>query len=44
MDMVTLGRLLEEMRTGLQQTRIPDDQVPLIVGAAAGVIVALTRS
>ena len=43
MRMIDLAKLIEEMRTALGTTRIPEDQIPLIVGAAAGVIAVLTR-
>lgn len=44
MNMVQTARVLEELRTALGTTEIPDDQVPLILGTAAGVMLALTRA
>ena len=41
--MVELAKTLEEFRTALSTTRIPEDQATLILGAAAGVIIALTK-
>jgi hypothetical protein len=36
-----LAEAIEELHRGLTGTSIPADQVPIIVGAAAGVMMAL---
>lgn len=43
MDMVKLAKALAEFRTALTITDIPEDQIPIIVGAAGGVALALTQ-
>jgi hypothetical protein len=37
-----MARALEDLRTSLGTTDIPDPSIDLIVGAAAGVLIALT--
>jgi hypothetical protein len=44
MDMIELAKSLEEFRTALGTTGIPDDKIDLIVGAAGGVALVLMRS
>lgn len=44
MDMIGLAKSLEEFRTALSTTDIPDDKIDLIVGAAGGIALILTRT
>jgi len=43
MTMRETARLLEELRGFLSLTDMPEDQVPIVVGAAAGIMLALAR-
>jgi len=42
-DARKLALTLQDLSTSLEGTDIPADQVPIIVGAAAGVLLALTQ-
>ena len=44
MDASQVADAVRDLRLALTSTDVPEDQIPLIVGAAAGVMMALTSS